>query len=245
MPQGPQRGPGAGCAAYSLQQPAPAAAPSESRLAAALKEAGIEDGRLPGAYKDEGDGHAGRPWRSHFRREGFKLKGGRHPSHADAALRILEAYQAHPAYVATGRFTLAAGKHVDAEQLARLVEAARADAGRCPAPPGAEQLARLVAEQLARSDAALPGEGMAAASAVQCAIRAQHLETNGDMPDTTDGSMAGIARVEGMALVEPPSVGGVPAHHSDQMVAVAAAQPQEVARKRKRLPRHRPGRVAR
>ena len=137
MPQGPQRGPGAGCAAYSLQQPAPAAAPSESRLAAALKEAGIEDGRLPGAYKDEGDGHAGRPWRSHFRREGFKLKGGRHPSHADAALRILEAYQAHPAYAATDRFTLAAGngrvaagKHVNAAQLARLVEAARADAGR-------------------------------------------------------------------------------------------------------------------
>ena len=107
------------------------AAPPGSGLAAALKEeAGIEDGRLPGAYKDEGDGHAGRPWRSHFRREGFKLKGGRHPSHADAALRILEAYQAHPAYVTTGRFMLAAGKHVDAAQLALLVEAARADAGR-------------------------------------------------------------------------------------------------------------------
>ena len=44
--------------------------------------------------------------------------------YADAALRILEVYQAHPAYVATGRFTLAAGKHVNAAQLARLVEAA-------------------------------------------------------------------------------------------------------------------------
>ena len=109
----------------------PAPTNTVALLAAALKqEAGIEDGRLPGAYKDEADGHAGRPWRSHFRREGFKLKGGRHPSHADAALRILEAYQAHPAYVTTGRFMLAAGKHVDAAQLALLVEAARADAGR-------------------------------------------------------------------------------------------------------------------
>ena len=109
---------------------APAAAPSESRLAALLKEAGIKDGRLPGAYEDEGDGHGTCPWRSSIRRDGFKLKGGRHPSYADAALRILEVYQAHPDYVATGRFTLAAGKHVDAAQLARLVEAARADAGR-------------------------------------------------------------------------------------------------------------------
>ena len=100
-------------------------------LAAALKqEAGIEEGRLPGTYKDEGDGHAGCPWRSGIRREGFKLKGGRHPSYADAALRILEAYQEHPASVAAGRFMLAAGKHVNAAQLARLVEAARADAGR-------------------------------------------------------------------------------------------------------------------
>ena len=123
MPQGLQRGPGAD----------PAAAPSESRLAAALTEkAGIADGRLPGAYKDEKDGHAGCPWRSGIRRDGFKdVKGGRHPSHADAALRILEVYQAHPPYVEEGRFTLAAGKHVNARQLARLVEAARADAGRC------------------------------------------------------------------------------------------------------------------
>ena len=60
---------------------------------------------------DEADGHAGCPWRSGVRREGFeKVKGGRHPSHADAALRILEVYQAHPAYIATGRFMLAAGK---------------------------------------------------------------------------------------------------------------------------------------
>ena len=50
--------------------------------------------------------------------------------HADAALRILEVYQAHPPYVEEGRFTLAAGKHVNAAQLARLVGAARADAGR-------------------------------------------------------------------------------------------------------------------
>ena len=103
-------------------------------LGAALKEAGIEDGRLPGTYTDEGDGHAGCPWRSSIRREGFTLKGGRHPSYADAALRILEAYQKHPAYAEAGRFMLAAGKHVNAEQLARLVEAARADAGRCLAP---------------------------------------------------------------------------------------------------------------
>ena len=110
---------------------APAAAPSESRLAATLKEeAGIADGRLPGVYKDEKDGHAGCPWRSGIRRDGFDVKGARHQSHAGAALRILEVYQAHPPYVATGRFTLAAGKHVDAAQLARLVEAARADAGR-------------------------------------------------------------------------------------------------------------------
>ena len=67
---------------------------------------------------------------SHQAGEGFKLKGGRHPSYADAALRILEVYQAHPPYVEEGRFTLAAGKHVNKEQLARLVEAARADAGR-------------------------------------------------------------------------------------------------------------------
>ena len=105
MPQGLQRGPGAD----------PAAAPSESRLAAALTEkAGIADGRLPGAYKDEKDGHAGCPWRSAIRRDGFEdVKGGRHPSYADAALRILEVYQAHPPYVEEGRFTLAAGKHAD------------------------------------------------------------------------------------------------------------------------------------
>ena len=122
MPQGLQRGPGAD----------PAAAPSESRLAALLKEeAGIADGRLPGVYNDEKDGHAGCPWRSAIRRDGFEdVKGGRHPSYADAALRILEVYQAHPPYVEEGRFTLAAGKHVDAAQLARLVGAARADAGR-------------------------------------------------------------------------------------------------------------------
>ena len=52
--------------------PGPAAAPSESSLAAALEEeAGIEDGRLPGVYEDAADGHAGRPWRSGIRREGF------------------------------------------------------------------------------------------------------------------------------------------------------------------------------
>ena len=102
------------------------------RIRRALKEeAGIADGRLPGAYKDEKDGHAGCPWRSGIRRDGFKdVKGGRHPSYADDALRILEVYQAHPPYVATGRFTLAPGKHVNKEQLARLVGAARADAGR-------------------------------------------------------------------------------------------------------------------
>ena len=82
-------------------------------------------------------GHAGCPWRSGIRREGFeKVKGGRHPSYADAALRILKVYQAHPAYVATDRFTLATGRHVSEKQLARLVEAARADAGRCLAAAG-------------------------------------------------------------------------------------------------------------
>ena len=76
---------------------APPAKKPKCRLAAALKaEAGIADGRLPGAYKDEADGHAGCPWRSGVRRDGFeKVKGGRHPSYADAALRILEVYQAH------------------------------------------------------------------------------------------------------------------------------------------------------
>jgi hypothetical protein len=87
---------------------------------------------------DEAGGHAGCPWRSVIRREGFEhVKGARHPSYADAVRRILEVYQAHPAYVEAGRFTLAAGKHVSAEQLARLVAAARADAGRCPAPVAA------------------------------------------------------------------------------------------------------------
>ena len=100
-------------------------------LPAALREAGIADGRVPGVYRDDAGGHGACPWRSGIRRGGFELvKGGRHPSYADAALRILEVYQAHPAYVATGRFKLAAGKHVNAAQLARLVEAARADAGR-------------------------------------------------------------------------------------------------------------------
>ena len=105
-------------------------------LGAALEEeAGIEDGRLPGVYMDEAGGHAGCPWRSGIRREGFEyVKGARHVSHADAARRILEVYQAHPAYVEAGRFTLGAGKHVNAAQLARLVAAARADAGRCLAP---------------------------------------------------------------------------------------------------------------
>ena len=54
----------------------------------------------------------------------------RHASRAEASLRILEEYQRHPAYVASDRFELAAGKRVNAEQLARLADAARADAGR-------------------------------------------------------------------------------------------------------------------
>jgi hypothetical protein len=103
-----------------------------TRLGAALKEeAGIEDGRLPGVYEDAAGGHAGHPWRSGIRRGGFEhVKGARHVSHADAAWRILELYQAHPAYVEAGRFTLGVGKYVNAAQLARLVAAARADAGR-------------------------------------------------------------------------------------------------------------------
>ena len=109
----------------------PALTNTVAHLAAALKEeAGIADGRMPGAYKDEKDGHAGCPWRSGIRRDGFDVKNKRHPSYADAAVRILEVIQAHPPYVEEGRFTLAAGKHVNAAQLARLVEAARADAGR-------------------------------------------------------------------------------------------------------------------
>ena len=102
------------------------------QLAAALRdEAGIGTGVLPGVYHSADDGHASCPWRSGIRWEGFEhVKGARHASEAEASLRILEAYQAHPAYVDSGRFTLAAGKHVDAAQLALLVEAARADAGR-------------------------------------------------------------------------------------------------------------------
>ena len=107
-------------------------------LAAALKEeAGIEDGRLAGAYEDLSDGHPGCPWRSGIRREGFDAKNLRHPSYAEAALRILEVYQQHPPYVANGRFTLATGKHVNKEQLARLVAAARADAEMCLTPADA------------------------------------------------------------------------------------------------------------
>ena len=110
---------------------APAAAPSESRLAALLKEAGIKDGLLRGVYEDAGDGHGTQPWRSSIRRAGFEhVKGGRHASCAEASLRILEEYQQHPAYVASDRFVLAVGRLVNAEQLARLVDAARADAGR-------------------------------------------------------------------------------------------------------------------
>ena len=113
--------------------PHPLLPPSETRLGAALKEeAGIEDGRLPGVYEDAAGRLIGCPWRSGIRREGFEhVKGARHPSYADAARCILEVYQAHPAYVEAGRFTLAAGKHVNAAQLARLVAAARAD-GRLP-----------------------------------------------------------------------------------------------------------------
>ena len=96
-----------------------------------LKEAGIKDGRLPGVFKDEGDGHGTCPWRSSIRRDGLgHVKNKRHASRAEASLRILEVYQGHPAYVESGVFVLAAGKHVNAEQLARLVDAARADAGR-------------------------------------------------------------------------------------------------------------------
>ena len=48
------------------------------RLAALLEaEAGMVDGRLPGVYKDERDGHGTCPWRSGIRREGFEhVKGG-------------------------------------------------------------------------------------------------------------------------------------------------------------------------
>ena len=101
-------------------------------LAAALKkEAGIKDGRLRGAYKDDADGHGTCPWRSGIRRDGFEhVTNKRHASRAEASLRILEVYQGHPAYVESDCFVLAAGRHVNAEQLARLVDAARADAGR-------------------------------------------------------------------------------------------------------------------
>ena len=107
---------------------APAAAPSsESGLAAALREAGIADGKVPGAYRDAG-GHSGCPWRSGIRRKGFEhVVGGRHASCAEASLRVLELLQAHPPFIEKDRFTLAAGRHVNAAQLARLVEAARAD----------------------------------------------------------------------------------------------------------------------
>ena len=78
---------------WSSAAAAPAAAPSsESGLAAALRaEAGIADGRVPGVYKDEADGHGACPWRSGIRREGFEhVKGGRHVSCAEASLRVLE-----------------------------------------------------------------------------------------------------------------------------------------------------------
>ena len=80
---------------------APPSPSSESQLAAALRdEAGIGTGVLPGVYHSADDGHASCPWRSGIRREGFEhVKGGRHASEAEASLRILEAYQAHPAYV--------------------------------------------------------------------------------------------------------------------------------------------------
>ena len=79
---------------------APAAAPSsESGLAAALREAGIADGRVPGVYKDEAGGHGACPWRSGIRREGFEhVKSGRHASRAEASLRVLLLLQAHPPY---------------------------------------------------------------------------------------------------------------------------------------------------
>ena len=113
---------------------APAAAPSsESGLAAALRaEAVIADGKVPGVYKDEAGGHGACPWRSGIRREGFEhVKSGRHASCAEASLRVLELLQAHPPFIEKDRFTLAAGRHVNAAQLARLVEAARADLAAC------------------------------------------------------------------------------------------------------------------
>ena len=121
------------CAPASALAAAPAAAPSESRLAALLKEAGIKDGLLRGVYEDGSNGHGTQPWKSSIRRAGFEhVKGGRHASCAEASLRILEVYQGHPdyMYVASDRFVLAVGRRVNAEQLARLVDAARADAGR-------------------------------------------------------------------------------------------------------------------
>ena len=74
-------------------------------------------------YEDPGDGHGSCPWRSNVRRAGFDVKGGRHSSWADAALRVLEVYQKHPPFVKTGRFTLAAGNYVSAEQLASSLAA--------------------------------------------------------------------------------------------------------------------------
>ena len=64
---------------------------SESGLAAALREAGIADGRVPGVYMDEAGGHGACPWRSGIRREGFEhVKSGRHASCAEASLRVGE-----------------------------------------------------------------------------------------------------------------------------------------------------------
>ena len=54
------------------------------------------------------------------------MKGRRHASCAEASLRVLELLQAHPPFIEKDRFTLAAGRHVNAAQLARLVDAARA-----------------------------------------------------------------------------------------------------------------------
>ena len=79
-------------------------------------------------------------------------------------------------------------------------------------------------------------------------LRIRPLTENLGLPEAPDGSLAAHARIvlvrshaplqgEGVVVAEPPSVGGVPAQHAEQMAAIVAADTMAaiVAAKRKLL----------
>ena len=180
---------------------------------------------MPGVYKDEAGGHGACPWRSGIRREGFEhVKSGRHASCAEASLRVLELLQAHPPFIEKDRFTLAAGRHVNAAQLARLVEAARADAAAPAAPAAAPEVHAEVPAPAPAPGAAPAAPAAAPAAAAPAAPAAAPAAA---APAAPAAALAPAAAAPAAPAAAPPRVGRqyqaiVPPHGCQRRPAVAS-----------------------